>query len=94
MKHILKPDQDRGIIPGIKVDTGVVPLLGTFDECTTQGLDGLSERCAIYKKDGCHFAKWRSVLKIGPHSPSYLAMIENANVLARYAMICQKVTKY
>jgi len=30
--------QSIGIIPGIKVDKGVVPLLGTNDECTTQGL--------------------------------------------------------
>lgn len=82
--------QERGILPGIKVDKGVVPLLGTDDECTTQGLDGLDERCAQYKKDGAQFAKWRCVLKIGPQNPSYLSMVENANVLARYAMICQK----
>jgi len=82
--------QDRGIIPGIKVDKGIVNLPGTFNECTTQGLDGLMERCAQYKKDGAQFAKWRCVLKIGPHTPSYLAMIENANVLARYAVICQQ----
>jgi len=55
------------------------------------GLDGLSDRCAQYKKDGCDFAKWRCVLKISSHTPSYLAMLENANVLARYAMICQQV---
>jgi len=82
--------QERGILPGIKVDKGIVPLLGTDEECTTQGLDGLDERCAQYKKDGAQFAKWRCVLKIGPSNPSYLAMLENANVLARYAMICQK----
>ena len=29
--------QSKGIIPGIKVDKGVVPLAGTDDECTTQG---------------------------------------------------------
>lgn len=29
--------QDKNIIPGIKVDKGVVPLAGTNDECTTQG---------------------------------------------------------
>ncbi|ESO91582.1 hypothetical protein LOTGIDRAFT_217342 [Lottia gigantea] len=82
--------QDKGIIPGIKVDKGVVPLAGTFSEGTTQGLDGLSERCAQYKKDGAQFAKWRCVLKIGPQTPSYQAMLENANVLARYASICQQ----
>lgn len=32
------------------------------------------------------------MLKIGPHTPSYLSMLENANVLARYAMICQQVS--
>ncbi|XP_078598374.1 fructose-bisphosphate aldolase, non-muscle type-like [Branchiostoma floridae x Branchiostoma japonicum] len=81
--------QDQGIIPGIKVDKGVVPLAGTVGEGTTQGLDGLAERCAQYYKDGCRFAKWRCVLKIGPTTPSPLAILENANVLARYATICQ-----
>lgn len=78
-----------GIIPGIKVDKGVVPLMGSEGESTTQGLDDLSQRCAQYKKDGCQFAKWRCVLKISANTPSYLGMLENANVLARYASICQ-----
>lgn len=81
--------EERGIIPGIKVDKGVVPLYGSEDECTTQGLDDLRQRCAQYKKDGCHFAKWRCVLKIKNNTPSYQAILENANVLARYASICQ-----
>lgn len=55
------------------------------------GLDGLGERCAQYKKDGCDFAKWRCVLKISDGCPSALAIAENANVLARYASICQQV---
>ncbi|CAG0917950.1 unnamed protein product [Notodromas monacha] len=79
----------KGIIPGIKVDKGVVPLFGSEDECTTQGLDDLQQRCAQYKKDGCQFAKWRCVLKITKNTPSYQAILENANVLARYASICQ-----
>lgn len=82
--------KEQGIIPGIKVDTGTVNLAGTNDEVTTQGLDGLAERCAAYKKEGADFAKWRCVLKISSHTPSFLAMKENANVLARYAMICQQ----
>lgn len=83
--------QSKGVIPGIKVDTGVVPLLGTDDEGTTQGLDDLGKRCAQYYKDGCRFAKWRCVLKITNHGPSPLAILENANVLARYASTCQQV---
>ncbi|XP_059179626.1 fructose-bisphosphate aldolase-like isoform X2 [Physella acuta] len=80
----------KGIIPGIKVDKGVVPLAGTHNECTTTGLDGLKERCEEYKAMGIHFAKWRCVLKITKYTPSYQAMLENANVLARYASICQQ----
>lgn len=80
----------NGLIPGIKVDKGVINLAGTVGEATTQGLDDLNARCAQYKKDGCQFAKWRCVLKIGPTTPSHLGMMETANVLARYASICQQ----
>lgn len=82
--------ESKGIIPGIKVDLGVVTLMGTSDETTTQGLDDLGKRCAQYYKDGCRFAKWRCVLKIDQHCPSPLAILENANVLARYASTCQQ----
>jgi len=87
LKDYLK---EKDILVGIKVDKGVVKLMGTDDEGTTQGLDGLHERCAQYKKDGCDFAKWRCVLKITDKTPSSLAIMENANVLARYASICQQ----
>lgn len=79
----------NGIVPGIKVDKGVKPLFGSEGEGTTQGLDDLDVRCKQYKADGCQFAKWRSVLTIGPNTPSPLAIAENANVLARYAATCQ-----
>jgi len=80
----------KGVIPGIKVDRGVVPLQGSPDETTTQGLDDLTKRCLEYKKAGCRFAKWRSVLKITNDLPSELAIQENAHVLARYAVCCQQ----
>lgn len=79
-----------GIIPGIKVDKGLVNIPGTHDETTTSGLDGLAERAAKYKQAGALFAKWRCALKIGPGQPSELAVEESAKVLARYASICQQ----
>uniref|UniRef100_F1L6S0 Fructose-bisphosphate aldolase n=1 Tax=Ascaris suum TaxID=6253 RepID=F1L6S0_ASCSU len=79
-----------GVIPGIKLDLGVVPLAGTLGEGTTQGLDNLAKRAAEFKKGGCEFAKWRCVLHISSHTPSHLALLENANVLARYASISQQ----
>ncbi|KAM0734176.1 Fructose-bisphosphate aldolase [Formica fusca] len=81
--------RQRNIVAGIKVDRGLVPLLGTEDEKTTQGLDDLWENCIRYKKEGCHFAKWRCVFSISERCPSQLAMNINANVLARFASICQ-----
>jgi fructose-bisphosphate aldolase, class I len=83
--------KSRGIIPGIKTDKGLIKLSGTDDETTTQGLDDMDARCKKYKADGADFAKWRCALKIGKGMPSQLAILENANVLARYASICQQV---
>jgi fructose-bisphosphate aldolase, class I len=83
----------KGISVGIKVDKGTVILPGTIgEETTTQGIDKLGERCKKYFEQGARFAKWRSVLKIDEKSgcPSQLAIEENANVLARYAAICQE----
>ena len=51
--------QDMNIIPGIKVDKGVVQLAGTNGETTTQGMDDLGKRCKQYYDDGARFAKWR-----------------------------------
>lgn len=82
--------QENGVIPGIKVDKGVVELAGTNGETTTQGLDSLGARCQEYYKAGARFAKWRAVLKIGVIEPSELSIHENAKGLARYAIICQE----
>jgi fructose-bisphosphate aldolase class I len=82
--------KEGGVLPGIKVDKGVVLLSGTNGETTTQGLDDLGKRCAKYYEAGARFAKWRAVLKIGPNEPSQLSIHENAYGLARYAMICQE----
>ncbi|KAJ7981125.1 Fructose-bisphosphate aldolase [Quillaja saponaria] len=82
--------KEGGVLPGIKVDKGTVELAGTSGETTTQGLDGLAQRCQKYYEGGARFAKWRAVLKIGPNEPSQLAINENANGLARYAIICQE----
>lgn len=82
--------KEGGVLPGIKVDKGTVELAGTNGETTTQGLDGLAQRCQQYYSAGARFAKWRAVLKIGPNEPSQLAINENANGLARYAIICQE----
>ncbi len=80
---------EQGIVPGIKVDKGLIDLANTHNEKITQGLDGLPERLAEYKKLGARFAKWRAVYTITDTLPSQLAIMTNAENLARYAAICQ-----
>jgi len=79
---------EQGIVPGIKVDKGLVPLAGSNDESWCQGLDGLASRTAAYYQQGARFAKWRTVVSI-PNGPSALAVKEAAWGLARYAAIAQ-----
>ena len=82
--------QKSGVVPGIKVDTGAKPLAFRPGETITEGLDGLSKRCAEYVKLGAKFAKWRAVITIGKGIPSATCVEENAHALARYAAICQE----
>merc|ERR1719450_1483231 len=57
--------KEKGIIPGIKVDTGLRPLLGGGQgENWCTGLDQLAERTAKYYEQGARFAKWRTALKV------------------------------
>ena len=81
----------KGVIPGIKVDSGAKPLAGgAADETVTEGLDGLRERLEKYKAAGARFAKWRAVISISDDSPSDYAIHVNAHALARYAALCQE----
>lgn len=80
----------RGILAGIKVDKGTTPLPNAKGDLITQGLDGLSERLKTYKPHGVRFAKWREVYAITDRNPTPLGIEANAEVLARYAAICQQ----
>ena len=79
----------QGIVPGIKVDKGLRPLANAPGDKITQGLDGLAERLQTYKTQGARFAKWREVYPITGHNPTVLGLEANAEMLARYAAICQ-----
>lgn len=78
-----------GVLPGIKVDAGTKAMALCPGETITEGLDGLSKRCAEYVKLGAKFAKWRAVITIGRDIPSTACLVGNAHALARYAAICQ-----
>ncbi|HEY9212622.1 MAG TPA: class I fructose-bisphosphate aldolase [Ancylobacter sp.] len=87
---LVKLIEQAGSIPGIKVDAGAKPQPGAPGETITEGLDGLGGRLKEYYDLGARFAKWRAVIDIGPHIPSYTSIIANAQALARYAALCQE----
>ncbi len=80
---------EKGILPGIKVDTGAHDLPGSEGEKITQGLDGLNDRLKEYRGMGARFAKWRAVINITEDNPSGYCISTNAHALARYAGLCQ-----
>ncbi len=79
----------QAIVPGIKVDKGTIPLALCPGDLITQGLDGLAERLRAYKQQGARFAKWREVYAIDEYAPSNNGIKANAEMLARYAAVCQ-----
>lgn len=81
--------QSHGVVPGIKVDKGLVNFPGFEGEKITQGLDGLPEQMTKYHDAGARFAKWRAVITIGNGTPTQENINANAFILARYARICQ-----
>jgi len=80
----------KGVIPGIKVDTGAQDLAGFPGEKVTEGLDGLRARLEEYRGLGARFAKWRAVITIGGGIPTDGCVDANAHALARYAALCQE----
>src|ERR1700681_2895625 len=80
----------RGMLPGIKVDTGAKPLANAPGETITEGLDGLRGRLEEYRGLGARFAKWRATYSITDELPSQYCIWTNAHALARYAALCQE----
>ncbi|CAD7939349.1 unnamed protein product [Amoebophrya sp. A25] len=87
------------IIPGIKVDGGVLENAGPDGEKSTAGLDSLQTRCEAFYNAGARFTKWRCVLEIKARTngdgtssyemPSAWSLNNTAWLLARYAAISQ-----
>ena len=56
----------------------------------TEGLDGLRDRLAEYRRLGARFAKWRAIFEVSDTLPSAGCIATNADALARYAALCQE----
>ena len=79
----------KGIIPGIKVDMGLVNFTNS-EEKYTKGLEGLKSRLKNYYEAGLRFAKWRAAFEVSENTPSEMAINKNCEILAEYAKDCQE----
>ncbi len=79
-----------GMLPGVAADHGTMPLPGAPGETVTEGLDELAPRLEAYAGLGAAFATWRCVLRIGPGTPSAVAVRANAQALGRFAAAGQE----
>jgi fructose-bisphosphate aldolase class I len=82
--------EEKGIIPGIKVDAGAKDLAFYPGEKVTEGLDGLRKRLQNYYEHGARFTKWRAVITIGDGIPTDYCIKANTDALARYAALSQE----
>jgi fructose-bisphosphate aldolase, class I len=79
--------RERGVLAGIKVDTGTTPLPNGGGATVTEGLDGLGRRLEEYAAHGAAFAKWRAVIDVT--TASTYSLEADAHALGRYAALCQ-----
>lgn len=82
--------KEEGVLPGIKVDGGLEPMIDSPNEKVTKGLEGLAERLKEYAALGAKFSKWRAEIVIGEGIPTDECIQENNRRLAEYAKLSQE----
>ncbi|MEE2759740.1 MAG: fructose-bisphosphate aldolase [Candidatus Thermoplasmatota archaeon] len=90
----------RGILPGIKVDTGTIDLEGCPGEKLTKGIEAepengwadLGTRCAEYFAMGARFAKWRAVIKIENPKMSFESLKRDWGSITEPGMITKFIS--
>lgn len=83
---------NKGVVPGIKVDTGAKDSEEFPGEKVTEGIEGLPDRLAKYFASGARFAKWRAVIKIDEsvNLPTDGAIAANIENMSKYVLLCQE----
>lgn len=83
--------ENKGIMPGIKVDQGLVENPESPEEQVTAGLQKLEERLSMYRDMGATFDKWRATYTIeGQELPTKEDINLDAWILAQYAKVSQE----
>ncbi len=87
-KTFAKYCEENGIIPGVKVDEGLVDFPNFPGEKVTLGIDGLKKRFEEYFSLGARFCKWRVVVDVLDSTDEIIEL--NLRNLAIYASLAQE----
>ncbi len=87
-KTFAKYCEENNIIPGIKVDEGLVDFPNFPNEKMTIGIDGLKKRFEEYFNLGARFSKWRVVISVKDSTDEMIEL--NLRNLAIYASLAQE----
>lgn len=82
--------EQKGILPGVKVDGGVTDLVNFPSEKVTEGMDHLRERLNNLARLGVKFTKWRAVFLAESGKPSHVCVRSNCDLMARFAGMSQE----
>ena len=80
--------EDKGIVPGIKVDGGLEPFNGG-EEQITKGLEDLGAKIREYATFGLKFTKWRAAIKISDIFPTDAFLEEDLGRMVEFARLSQ-----
>ena len=84
--------QEQDILIGIKIDQGLEPLTKDTDETVMKDIPELDANLKQYRALGASFSKFRAVCRIdaSKNYPSVEALTKNAQMLAKFALLCQQ----
>lgn len=83
-QNMVKYLTDRGIIPGIKIDQGLMTM-EQGPENHTRGIETVAKRLREAYAAGFRFAKWRAAFEVTSERPGFFAVEQNAEELATFA---------
>jgi fructose-bisphosphate aldolase class I len=87
-QNLQKVLEEKGIVPGIKVDGGLEPFNGTEEQITKVPED-LDAKLKEYFGVGLRFTKWRAAIKISDIFPTDAFLEEDLNRMADFAKVSQ-----
>ena len=87
-KTFAKYCEEKGIVPGIKVDEGLIDIPNFTGEKITLGMDHLKQRLSEYVELGAKFCKWRVVVDVKTSTDEVIEL--NLRNMAIYASLAQE----